>query len=188
MADKKIMFYFEEGLKRGYDINVLKKKLVESNFPIMEIENAISYINKKERARDGEFRNNFLEGLRVHTPVFLRISMGLMYLWFGINQLISPELFFGFIPYYARSFPFSPLATVYLNGTFEVLFSSILLLGIFVRFSALALSVHLYFIGFSLGYNGIMIRDIALATAIFVVFLNGDDKFCLSRILERRRS
>lgn len=185
MADERIIGYFKEGRKKGFSDFSLRSKLVQDGVSEKEIDNAVSFIGKEENIEGWHFRIKLLEGLKEHSPIFLRISMGLMYLWFGIQQFINPELFFGFIPKYANAFPLSTLMTVYLNGAFEILFASILLLGIFVRSSALILSLHLYVISFSLDYGGIMVRDIALATALFVIFLHGSDKWCLDNLLEK---
>lgn len=182
MGDKRIVNYLKEGRDKGYTFDSLKQKLIESGFSEKEIDKTINYLHD-----EGGFKSFFLEYLRVHSAIFLRISMAFMYLWFGIQQIINPQLFLGFLPSYAEYFPLSPLATIYSNGAFEILFASVLLLGIFVRFTALILSLHLYVIGISLGFNGLMVRDVALATAIFVIFLNGEDKWCLPRLLRKKK-
>ena len=185
MVNEAILNFLEQGKKRGISISALKEGLIEKDYKENEINEAIYFLGN-EHVRGDPFKNKYLESIRVHGQIFLRISMGLMYIWFGINQILYPDLFLKYIPNYTNSL-FSPIIGVYINGIFEILLSTTLLFGFFVRSSALILSVHLFIIGFSLVSGGTMVRDIALATALFVVFLNGKDKWCLSQILKRRR-
>ena len=185
MANGTILNFLEEGKKRGIGISILKEDLIKKDYKENEINEAICLMGYGD-INGNPFTNKYLEYIRIHGPIFLRISMGLMYLWFGINQIIYPDLFLKYIPNYTNVL-FLPLTVVYLNGIFEILLSTTLLFGFFVRSSALILSIHLYVIGFSLVDGGTMVRDIALASALLVVFLNGSDKWCLSQILKRRR-
>lgn len=185
MANATILNFLEKGKEKGISISILKDNLIEKDYKENEINEAICLMGYGD-INGNPFTNKYLEYVRVHGPIFLRISMGLMYIWFGINQILYPDLFLKYIPNYTN-FLFSPLMGVYLNGIFEIILSTVLLFGFFVRSSALILSVHLFIIGFSLVDGGTMVRDIALATALFVVFLNGKDKWCLSQILKRKR-
>lgn len=185
MVNETISRFLEQGKENGASISSLKESLVEKGYEENEINEAI-YSLGHEHVKGDPFKNKYLESIRVHGPIFLRISMGLMYIWFGINQILYPDLFLKYIPNYTNSL-FSPLMGVYINGIFEIILSTVLLFGFFVRSSALILSVHLFIIGFSLVDGGTMVRDIALASALFVVFLNGKDKWCLSQILKRKR-
>ncbi|MDO8508543.1 MAG: DoxX family membrane protein [Nanoarchaeota archaeon] len=185
MVNKVIVQFLEDGKKNGFGVSSLTYELVKKGYNEEEINEAV-YFTGNEASLQNKFGNKYLEYIRIHRPIFLRISMGLMYIWFGINQLIYPDSFLKYIPAYTGAL-FSPLTVVYLNGIFEILLSTVLLFGFFVRSSALLLSLHLYFIGFSVVDSGIMVRDVALATALFVVFLNGNDKWCLSEVLKRKR-
>ncbi len=187
MVNESIVKYLEQGKLRGLSVSVLKYNLVDKGYEEGDIDEAIYFIGE-EKEESKRFNNKILELFRVNAPLLLRVSMGLMYLWFGVKQILNPEPFLNFIPNYASFLPFSPLETVYLNGVFEILFAGVLLLGFFVRFTAFILAIHLYIIGLSVGDKGIMVRDLALATALFVVFLNGNDKWCLSKVFRERRN
>jgi uncharacterized membrane protein YphA (DoxX/SURF4 family) len=134
------------------------------------------------------------EKLKKFAPILLRLGVSLVFLWFGINQLLDPESFFGYIPDWIyphdygmvhehslqgiHNLPLTPHVIVMGNGTFETVFGVMLIFGIFTRVSALLLSIHLFLISLGLGYNDLMIRDVGLTIATFAVFLHGPDKWC----------
>jgi len=109
------------------------------------------------------------------SPVFLRYGIALVFLWFGLNQLLYASAWVAWLPTWVSSLPIEPLVFIYLNGVLEVVLGSFLAFGLFTRLSALLLSLHLFGIAFSLGYNDIAIRDIGLAIATFAVALHGSD-------------
>ena len=116
-----------------------------------------------------------LDKLKIYAPIVLRYAVCFVILWFGINQLINPNYFLGYVPSWV---PLSANLLIMINGIFEVVFGGLLLMGLFTRFSALILSLHMLVIAIGLGYNDIAIRDVGLALAAFAVFLNGKDKWC----------
>lgn len=137
-----------------------------------------------------------LNQYRGYAPVLLRVGVSLVFLWFGVNQLINPESFLGYVPQWLlphqgmmmHEHPLQfmhniPKPSVHIiimgNGAFETLFGVFLLLGIFTRASSLLLSIHLFGIMASLGYNDIAVRDFGLALSAFSVFLNGADRWSL---------
>ncbi len=112
-----------------------------------------------------------------HAQIVLRLSLAALFLWFGINQLYAPQAWIGFVPSFAAIFLSAKLLVI-LNGSMEIILGLMLLCGIYVRFSALILSLHLLGIALAMGYNPLTIRDIALSLATFSVFLSGNDKYC----------
>ena len=98
-----------------------------------------------------------------------------------MSQIKSPGEWIGFLPSWISSTGISATNFIYMNAGFEIFFGVLLLLGLYVRVSALLLSLHLFGIVFSLGYNAIAVRDFGLAVATFAVFLNGKDFLCLKR-------
>ena len=63
-----------------------------------------------------------------------------------------------------------------------------LLLGIYTRFVSLILGLHLFSIVGIVGYGPTGARDFALALATLAIFLNGEDDFCLSKVLRKKKS
>jgi uncharacterized membrane protein YphA (DoxX/SURF4 family) len=127
----------------------------------------------------------FIEKYKGYAPITVRMGVAIVFLWFGINQIINPELFFSYVP--QIFYQFGPSTLVLTNGVFETLFGSLLLLGVFTRLTSFLLSMHLLFIVIGLGYNDVAVRDFGLMLATFSVFLNGPDKASLDRQIDLKR-
>lgn len=138
-----------------------------------------------------------------YAPTLLRIGISLLFLWFGVSQIINPESFLGYVPQWIS--PHSPQMihehflelmhnitvpsvhiTIMVNGIFEALFGLFLLLGLFTRVSSLALSINILILVFGLGYNDIAIRDIGLMVATLSIFLHGISIYSLDNILKNK--
>ena len=120
-----------------------------------------------------------IEKYKQCAPGILRLSMALVFLWFGLNQVFNPSFWVGYLPSWTYNLVVSANTLVMLNGFFETILSVFLLVGSYTRISALLLGLHLLGITFSIGYNDIAIRDFGLAIATFVVFLNGPDRWTM---------
>ena len=135
-----------------------------------------------ERQTDSRMK---IDNYKKYSPSLLRIALSLVFLWFGSNQLINTELWISFLPSWTGSLPLSQTSFVLFNGIFEIVLGSLLLLGLLTRIASLLLSLHLFGIAFSLGYNDLAIRDLGLALATFSVFLHGNDLLCLDNKIKR---
>ena len=107
--------------------------------------------------------------------------MSMVFLWFGITQAFSPGFMVAYLPQFARSMPIDPFTLVRLNGIFEIILGTPLIVGFQTRASALLLSIHLLLISFSVGIAEIGIRDFGLASATLAIFLNGPDYLSLDK-------
>jgi len=123
---------------------------------------------------------------RKFAPTFLRISISLVFLWFGINQIFNTELFLGYLPRWIVNYSVNPSTIVISNGIIELTIGILLLIGLFTKISSLFLSLKLIFTAINLGYNDIAVRDIGLALVTFSIFLYGYDKFCLDYKLKNK--
>ncbi len=112
-------------------------------------------------------------------PVILRISMALVFLYFGFSQTIAPDDWVSFVPEFAVPSFMTANNLVMLNALFEITLGFFMISGLYTRFSSLLLSLHLFGITLSIGLNPIGIRDFGLAFATLVVYFNGSDKYCL---------
>ncbi|MDP2704854.1 MAG: DoxX family membrane protein [Patescibacteria group bacterium] len=110
-------------------------------------------------------------------PVVVRIGVSLVFLWFGFSQIGNPSTWFGFLPDWI---PMSyQTIFIYINGGFEIVFGTLLLLGVFTRVAALLLALHLAGIVVTVGYSAIGVRDFGLTLATLSVFLHGPDAFTI---------
>ena len=61
-----------------------------------------------------------LSKAKVFAPAVLRYGLGLVYLWFGISQLINPGNFIGYLPTFLFNSSFAQ-SFVIINGVFEII-------------------------------------------------------------------
>ena len=121
-----------------------------------------------------------LSKAKTFAPAILRYGLGLVYLWFGISQLVNPGNFIGYLPGFLFNSGYAGTFVI-INGVFEIIAGTLLILGIFTRIVAALLALHLIAITFDLGYGEVAVRDFGLAVATIVVFLWGVDSWCMER-------
>ncbi|MCH7850256.1 MAG: DoxX family protein [Nanoarchaeota archaeon] len=117
----------------------------------------------------------------------LRISLSLVFLYFGFSQVTNPEEWIGFVPEFLTGLILTANNIVMINGILELVLGSFMLIGFFTRPSSLILGINLLFIATSIGINPTGIRDAGLTIATFVIFLNGPDKYTIDSKLVIRR-
>ena len=122
-----------------------------------------------------------------YAPIILRISLSLVFLWFGYTSIFNYEKFLGYVPAFAHSVPIPMRELLFLNGAFEIALGLFLLAGFLTRISALLLSLHTLAIMVSLGYNYLAVRDFCIALATLAVFINGEDEWCIDMKLKAEK-
>ncbi len=116
-----------------------------------------------------------------YSPLLLRTGIAIVFLWFGFSQLKNPMNWTRMVPDYINLIiPLSKTTLIYMNGLFEVVFATLLLLGVYPRIVSLFLGLHLIHIVSIVGYGAVGARDFALAIATFSIFFSGSDEFCLT--------
>ncbi|MBI2548210.1 DoxX family membrane protein [Candidatus Woesearchaeota archaeon] len=136
-----------------------------------------------------------------YAPMILRLGLSIVFLWFGITQLVNPESFLGYIPQWLyphpldmmhehplqmfHQLPLTPHLIIMGNGIIEIILGGMLLLGLLTRIVALLLMGHLLVIMLGLGYNDIAVRDFGLFIATLSVFLHGPDQWCVDFRLQK---
>ncbi len=143
---------------------------------------------------------NFIGQNKKYSTDIVRIAVSLVFLWFGISQIVNPESFLGYIPewlyqqepqmmhgfmQFMQKAPNFAYTLILLNGIFETIFGALLLMGYFTRIAAFLLALHLFSIAFSLGYNDIAIRDFGLALATASLIFSGAGEFSLDKNLKK---
>jgi len=119
------------------------------------------------------------------SPIFLRYSMAALFLWFGLNQLFNSGAWVAWVPDRLFGLAVNPVTVIMVNGSFETLFGLFLAVGLFTRFSAVVLALHLFGIAFTIGYNDISVRDYAIALATLAVAMHGSDALSYDKKLKK---
>ena len=127
-----------------------------------------------------------IDKYKKYAPALTRISISLVFLWFGFNEIFNTEAWLIWLPQFAYNLPITPTTLVLINGTFEIIFGGLLLLGLFTRIAAFLLFIHLLGISFSIGYSDVAIRDLGLSLVTLSIFLSGPDKWCLEEKLGKK--
>ncbi len=97
-----------------------------------------------------------------------------LFLWFGIAQLLEPELWLGFLPEWTGYLPIPGEVLVSLNGWTEIILALMLALGFHTRVVQIILGVHLFAIGLT-AQGATATRDIALALFILATSIDKPD-------------
>ena len=118
--------------------------------------------------------------MQKYAPLVVRIAMSVVFLWFGVNQLIQPDMFMGYLPNFLLQSDYAQMA-IYANGLAEVILGTMLIVGFYTKAAALLLSLHLLSIIITLGYNDIAVRDLGLMLATFSIFMGGGDEWTLDK-------
>ncbi|MBP9668821.1 MAG: DoxX family membrane protein [Candidatus Pacebacteria bacterium] len=106
--------------------------------------------------------------------LIIRVGLSGVLLWFGSQQLLSPQDWVGYIPSEVLTLtPVGAQTWVLLNGSAEIALGTLIFLGVFVHFAALVMGLHLALIAYSLGYTAVGVRDWGLAFALLGLALTG---------------
>ena len=93
----------------------------------------------------------------------IRVSIGLIFFWFGLDKLIHPLLWLGWIPKtIINLIPFSGNTFIYILGVVELVLGVLLIVGFLVRIVALFTALNLIGVIVSIGFNDIAVRDFGL--------------------------
>jgi len=115
-----------------------------------------------------------------YSTAIIRIGLALVLLWFGIDEILNPENWFGYFPESLTSLlPFSLETFFILNGIFEIIVGILFLVGFKTRIVAAISALHLLSITIAIGYNDIGIRDFGLTLMAVSLIFSGSGKFRL---------
>ncbi|MFH1802487.1 MAG: DoxX family protein [archaeon] len=118
----------------------------------------------------------------------LRIAMSLVFLYFGFQQVYSPDNWISFVPKFLTGAIITANNLVIFNGLLEMSLGIFLLIGIYTRTASLILAAHLFVISLSIGFTPLGVRDFGLSFATLAVFLNGSDKCTLDYKLNKENT
>lgn len=105
----------------------------------------------------------------------LRISIALIFLYFGFSQLFDSLRFVDMVPTWATNIiPIPPAMVIMGNGIFEVILGSLLAMNLFTRLVSAILALHLLPIIYEFGFTQTGMRDLCIALSSFSIFLIHD--------------
>ncbi len=107
----------------------------------------------------------------------MRLGLGIVVLWFSINQFMDPDSWTRLAPEYLNFINSATL--IYMNASLEIIIGILLILGLFTRIVALIFSLHLIPIIISLGYGPTAVRDFGLLMASLSLALSGSNYLSL---------
>ena len=120
-----------------------------------------------------------------YAPAVVRIGAALVFIWFGLEQLVNASDWTGWIPGYVRALPVSAVTLVHLNGAFETLFGLLLLTGLYTRLVSSLLAIHMAHIVTIVGYGEIGVRDFGIFMMALSAAFHGPDSFSLDSFFSR---
>lgn len=119
--------------------------------------------------------------------VTLRWSLALLFVWFGTQQLLHPAQWVSYLPEWTGYLPMPSEMFVQLNGWLEICLATLLAIGVYTRFSAGLLGLHLAGIAVTAG-GAVGVRDATLAAACISVVLGGADQWSLDASFAKETS
>jgi len=127
----------------------------------------------------------FLKKPEPYAPVILRIGLAFLFLWFGFSQLLNTASWISWVPAWAPALSHLGVDDiVMLNGSFEIIAGAFLAIGIWVRWAALLLGLHLLVIVGDIGLSAIGVRDLALSLSTFALSAFGSDRWTLDYVID----
>lgn len=129
---------------------------------------------------------NFLN--KIEASLVLRITMAFVFFYFGFAQLTDASSWTSYLPSFVDMLPISATKFVLLNGWFEIIAATLLVLGAYTRLIAFLLAIHLFGIAFSIGINGVGVRDIGLAGATLALVFSGAGKLSIDEFMSKEVS
>lgn len=110
-------------------------------------------------------------------PLVMRVFLGFVLLWFGVNEILNPRYWSGYVPPMAREFlPIPILPFVQAHGAVLVFLAVCFIFRFKLRYTGiLAMLVLLSIIGGLISMNGfdeIVVRDIGLFGLALSIWLH----------------
>ena len=110
--------------------------------------------------------------------LLLRIGLGIVFIWFGIDKFLRPELWEGWIPILIQSILQSKVLTfLYFLGVFEVIIGVLVLVGFYTRVAAGIAALFLFAVVLSSFSGEILVRDIGLIFLALGIVVLGSEKY-----------
>lgn len=103
------------------------------------------------------------------SKLILRIGLGLVFLYFSLNQFFNPVFWQDLVPAFFTEFV-SAKNIIYLNAFFDFLVALFLILNKYLKIVTFLAFLHLLILSFYLGFNPSGVRDFGLAMSVLALF------------------
>lgn len=120
--------------------------------------------------------------MNLRASLVIRYSIGLLFLWFGSQQLLHVVNWIAYLPEWTGYFPIPAEMLIKWNGWFEIIFALCLIAGFYTRLVAALLGIHLMGIALSVG-GPTGVRDAILAATTIAIALTPADPYTLDQHL-----
>ncbi|KKS82903.1 MAG: hypothetical protein UV57_C0027G0006 [Parcubacteria group bacterium GW2011_GWD2_43_10] len=133
---------------------------------------------------------NISTKLRPYLPLFLRLGLGFIFFWSGLSKIVSPESAIGVCTNRGEAIDLvsslDPTAFVWVQSYLELFLGAALLLGLWVRLSALV-GVIVFLLFFVILDFALVWKNIGLLSAALALLASESDKFSLDSYFKKRR-
>lgn len=120
-------------------------------------------------------------------PILLRCGVGIVFIIFGVDKFIHPELWIAYMPaWFTALVPIDLTLHMYIQGAVESLLGFFLIIGFWSRTTAFICTLMLGAITVSLGYNEIAVRDFGLFLAAGALSLREQQKWSVDAALKNK--
>ena len=104
--------------------------------------------------------------------LLLRIGLGFVFFWFGIDKIVNPENWLSYItPFLSSIIFFNNTTFLFILGIIELIFGIMLWSNWKLKLISLIISIHLFLIIIFTGFNEITVRDIGLLSIALPLFI-----------------
>lgn len=114
--------------------------------------------------------DSFFNSYSKYSGVILRLSIGIVFLYFGWTSLVTPMMWSSYVPEWTTAM-IGAETLVRLHGIMEIALGILLVAGIFTRVVALVLFLDLLHILTLLDFGPVWMRDLGLAGAVLSIIL-----------------
>ncbi len=134
----------------------------------------------------------FLERHRDWSTFIVRVGIGFVFLWFGIDKFVHVSNWTGWVPQWMESLiPMSLITFMCVQGVVESLIGLLLIIGYQVRIASLIAVITLLGIELAMvgtGQTEMMLRDGAILAASLSLVFTGSDKRSVDGLLLKKKS
>ena len=134
---------------------------------------------------------DLLHRYEAYVNVVLRLGLGIVFFWFGVDKFIHPKFWIGFIPQFIK--PFIPVSLGLFNniqGVVEAVVGLLLIIGLWRQLAAAIAGIILIPIiiaTFVLGVPDIALRDIGLLSIAIVLTIIPETILSVDSLIKKRK-